>query len=50
MRSETVMEGLLRIMANLMRPDHRGPSEIAYRTMVAVAGILPDPAEPDHPR
>ncbi|MHB8220320.1 MAG: geranylgeranyl reductase family protein [Acidimicrobiales bacterium] len=46
MRSETVMEGLLRIMANLMRPDHRGPSELAYRTMVAVAGFVPSPAEP----
>ncbi len=50
MRSETVMEGLLRIMANLMRPDHRGPSELAYRAMVSVAGLLPDPAEPDTAR
>jgi flavin-dependent dehydrogenase len=49
MRSETVMEGLLRIMANLMRPD-RGSSELAYRAMVVVAGILPDPAEPDGTR
>ena len=31
MRSRTLMEWVLRIMANLMRPDELGPAEAAYR-------------------
>lgn len=41
MRSEFVMSQLLRIMANLMRPDTLGPAELAYRAMELVADILP---------
>jgi len=42
MRSELVMSQLLRIMANLMRPDTLGPAEVAYRAMELVSGLLPD--------
>ncbi len=37
MHSRTLMEWVLRIMANLLRPDELGPAELAYR---AAAGIL----------
>jgi len=42
MRSELVMNQLLRIMANLMRPDATGPAELGYRAMELVARMLPD--------
>ncbi|MGP8059310.1 MAG: geranylgeranyl reductase family protein [Acidimicrobiales bacterium] len=42
MRSEFVMSQLLRIMANLMRPDTLGPAETAYRAMELVSTLLPD--------
>ena len=35
MRSRTLMEWVLRIMANLMRPDELGPAEAAYRAVAA---------------
>jgi geranylgeranyl reductase family protein len=40
MRSRTLMEWVLRIMANLLRPDEVGPAEAAYRAMVALANRL----------
>ena len=43
MRSELFMNQLLRIMANLMRPDAAGPAEIGYRAMEVVSRLLPDP-------
>jgi geranylgeranyl reductase family protein len=43
MRSELLMNQLLRIMANLMRPDASGPAEIGYRAMELVSRVLPDP-------
>jgi geranylgeranyl reductase family protein len=43
MRSELLMNQLLRIMANLMRPDAAGPAEIGFRAMELVSRILPDP-------
>jgi geranylgeranyl reductase family protein len=43
MRSESFMSQLLRIMANLMRPDAAGPAEIGYRAMALVSRFLPDP-------
>jgi flavin-dependent dehydrogenase len=43
MRSEFFMAALLRIMANLMRPDELGPAEVAYRGLEALARVLPDP-------
>src|SRR3954471_6188143 len=35
MRSRTLMEWVLRIMANLLRPDELGPAEAAYRAVAA---------------
>jgi geranylgeranyl reductase family protein len=43
LRSQLLMGGLMRIMANLMRPATPGPPELAYRGMVSVARLL-DPA------
>ena len=43
MRSDLLMNQLLRIMANLMRPDAAGPAEIGYRTLELVSRFLPDP-------
>ena len=43
MHSRPLMEWVLRIMANLLRPDEVGPAEAAYR---AVAGIVRFGAEP----
>jgi geranylgeranyl reductase family protein len=42
MRSELLMTQLLRIMANLMRPDAAGPAELGFRAMELVSRILPD--------
>ncbi len=37
MYSKTFMEWILRIMANLLRPDERGPAEIVYKAIAAYA-------------
>ena len=37
MYSRSVMEWLLRIMANILRPDEIGPAEAAYRAAAALA-------------
>ena len=37
MRSRTLMEWVLRIMANLLRPDELGPAEAAYRAVAVIA-------------
>jgi hypothetical protein len=42
MRSELLMNQLLRIMANLMRPDACGPAEVGFRAMELVSRLLPD--------
>ena len=42
MRSEFIMSQLLRIMANLMRPDAPGPAEIGFRAMELISRLLPD--------
>jgi menaquinone-9 beta-reductase len=42
MRSRTLMEWVLRIMANLMRPDELGPAEAAYRAVAAIVRLAPD--------
>jgi geranylgeranyl reductase family protein len=49
MRSELLMNQLLRIMANLMRPDASGPAELGYRAMELVSRLLPDPDELESP-
>ena len=48
MHSELVMNQLLRIMANLLRPDELGPAEAAYRALALVARLVPV-REPDSP-
>ncbi len=49
MRSELIMNQLLRIMANLMRPDVTGPAELGYRAMELVSRLLPDSDELESP-
>jgi geranylgeranyl reductase family protein len=49
MRSELVMSQLLRIMANLMRPDVTGPAELGFRAMELISRALPDSDEADVP-
>jgi menaquinone-9 beta-reductase len=44
MRSRPLMEWVLRIMANLLRPDERGPAEVAYQMAAAIVKIAPDPS------
>jgi menaquinone-9 beta-reductase len=46
MHSEPLMSQLLRIMANLMRPDVTGGAEAAYRGLEALTRVLPEPNEP----
>ncbi len=41
MHSRSVMEWLLRIMANLVRPDEIGPAEAAYRTLCTIGRLTP---------
>ena len=41
MRSRTLMEWVLRIMANLLRPDELGPAEAAYKAVAAIARRAP---------
>jgi len=43
MQSRTLMEWVLRIMANLLRPDELGPAEAAYRTLAALVRFAPEP-------
>ncbi|HWC10386.1 MAG TPA: geranylgeranyl reductase family protein [Acidimicrobiales bacterium] len=42
MHSRTLMEWVLRIMANMLRPDELGPAEAAYRAVAAIARLAPD--------
>jgi menaquinone-9 beta-reductase len=37
--SRTLMEWVLRIMSNLLRPDEIGPAEAAYRAVAALAAL-----------
>ncbi|MHB8681523.1 MAG: geranylgeranyl reductase family protein [Acidimicrobiales bacterium] len=41
MHSENIMSWLLKIMANLLRPDERGPAEAAYAALAAIARAVP---------
>ena len=49
MRSELLMNQLLRIMANLMRPDAAGPAELGFRAMELVSRLIPDSEELESP-
>jgi menaquinone-9 beta-reductase len=44
MRSQSLMEWVLRIMANLLRDDELGPAEAAYRSIAQIARRAPTPA------
>src|SRR5262245_24770316 len=41
-QSRTLMEWILRIMANLLRPDELGPAEAAYRAVAALVRFAPE--------
>ena len=43
MRSDVLMNTLLRIMANLMRPDAAGPAELGFRAMELVSRLAARP-------
>jgi geranylgeranyl reductase family protein len=43
MHSKTLMEWVLRIMSNLLRPDELGPAEAAYRLLEKLVAIGPEP-------
>ena len=43
MQSRTLMEWVLRIMANLLRPDELGPAEAAYKMVAAMVAVAPEP-------
>ena len=43
MRSQPLMEWVLRIMANLLRPDELGPAEAAYRALARIVAVAPEP-------
>jgi geranylgeranyl reductase family protein len=44
MQSRSLMEWVLRIMANLLRPDEIGPAEAAYKAVAALVRLVPEPA------
>ena len=44
MQSRTLMEWVLRIMANLLRDDELGPAEAAYRMVATIVRAVPEPA------
>ena len=43
MQSRSLMEWVLRIMANLLRPDEVGPAEAAYKAVAALVRVVPEP-------
>lgn len=43
MQSRSLMEWVLRIMANLLRDDEIGPAEAAYRAVAALIARVPEP-------
>jgi geranylgeranyl reductase family protein len=42
LHSESVMSWMLRIMANLLRPDETGPAEATYRALAVVSRLVPE--------
>ncbi len=42
MHSRTLMEWVLRIMANLLRPDELGPAEMAYKAAAKIVKLAPN--------
>ncbi len=43
MQSRSLMDWVLRIMANLLRPDEVGPAEAAYRAAATIVRLVPEP-------
>jgi geranylgeranyl reductase family protein len=43
MHSKTLMEWVLRIMANLLRPEELGPAEAAYKAVAGLVAVAPEP-------
>ncbi len=43
MQSRTLMEWILRIMSNMLRPDELGPAEAAYKLVERLVAIGPEP-------
>ena len=43
MHSKTLMEWILRIMSNMLRPDELGPAEAAYKVVQRIVAIGPEP-------
>jgi flavin-dependent dehydrogenase len=43
MRSRSLMDWVLRIMANLLRPDEIGVAEAAYKAAALLARVIPEP-------
>ena len=41
--SRSLMEWVLRIMANLLRPDELGPAEVAYQLVARLVALGPEP-------
>jgi len=41
MHSRTLMDWVLRIMSNMLRPDELGPAEAAYKAVAALARVTP---------
>ncbi len=44
MQSRTLMDWVLRIMANLLREDEMGPAEAAYKLAAQLARVIPEPS------
>ena len=42
LHSRSLMEWVLRIMANLLRPDELGPAEAAYKAAAALVRLVPN--------
>ena len=42
MHSQSLMEWVLRIMANLLREDEVGPAEAAYKAVATLTRAIPD--------
>ncbi len=43
MRSRSLMEWVLRIMSNMLRPDELGPAEAAYKVLERLVALGPEP-------
>jgi flavin-dependent dehydrogenase len=41
MRSQWLMEEILRLMSNLFRPEHRGAAEVGYDALEGLTRVLP---------